>query len=88
MLKEVIRIERTSPRDGVAEEPIYKDGVGYTLGNPDSKDTKHHAFYAIHTHSLDQAAALVEKGFSLRMSSKGRPASLISPKSLNIVYRK
>jgi hypothetical protein len=35
--------------------------------------------------TLDEAASLVSRGFSLRMGAKGKPPSLIAPKSLRIV---
>ncbi|WP_372802743.1 hypothetical protein [Paracoccus seriniphilus] len=80
----VIRIERISSRPGVIEEPILTS-KGYQLGDPAHGSAKHHAKYAVYAETLDEAAALVEKGFSLRMGAKGKSPSLIAPKSLRIV---
>jgi hypothetical protein len=40
---------------------------------------------AVYVKTLDEAAALISKGFSLWMTSKGKRASLISPQSLRVV---
>lgn len=80
----VIRIERISSRSGVVEEPAVTTR-GYQLADPAHGKHKHHAEHATYVRSLDEAAALIERGFSLRMGSKGKPPSLIAPKSLRIV---
>lgn len=82
----VIRIERVSPRKGVVEEPNIT-AKGYTLGDPSHGGHKHHAEYAVHVKTLDEAAVLIGKGFSLWMKGPGKRASLISPQSLKIVRR-
>ncbi|MEQ8731994.1 hypothetical protein [Marinovum algicola] len=84
MTGKVIRIERISPRGGVTEEPDPTER-GYCLGNPMFGAKKHHAENAVFVDTLDEAAELILKGFSLRMVSKGKRASLISPKSLRII---
>lgn len=80
----VIRIERISSRPGVTEEPVLTN-KGYQLADPAHGKHKHHAQYATYVRTLDEAAALIERGFSLRMGAKGKAPSLIAPKSLRIV---
>jgi hypothetical protein len=83
MSERVIRIERTSPRMGVMEEPVL-NARGYKLGDPDLGKEKHHAENAVHVKTLDEAAALIGQGFSLWMGAKGKRGSLIAPQSLRI----
>ena len=80
----VIRIERVSCRSGVVEEPVVTTR-GYQLADPAHGKHKHHAEHATYVKSLDEAAVLIERGYSLRMGAKGKPPSLIAPKSLRIV---
>ncbi|MFN6925019.1 MAG: hypothetical protein ACK4P8_05155 [Tabrizicola sp.] len=84
MAGSVIRIERVSPRGGCVEEPVVT-AKGYQLADPAHGKQKHHARHATYVRTLEEAAALVERGFSLRMGAKGKPPSLIAPKSLRIV---
>ena len=72
MTGKVIRIERIAPRGGIVEEPEFGT-------------TKHHAENAVYVRTLDEAAELVSDGFSLRMTGKGKRASLVSPKGLRII---
>lgn len=83
-MAKVIRIERTKPREGVLEEPVRQAG-SYVLGDPKCGAEKHHADNAVFVATLEEAAALVEKGFSLRMGRPGKRGSLISPGSLRII---
>jgi hypothetical protein len=85
-MKKVLRIERLSSRPGVREEPEITSR-GYKLGDPKWGSQKHHADKAAYAKTLEEAAALVEEGFSLWMGAKGKRASLISPGSLKIVYQ-
>lgn len=80
----VIRIERVSPRKGVIEEPEIT-AKGYKLGDPAHGKLRHHADHAVHVKTLDEAAMLIRKGFSLWMGAKGKRSSLIAPQSLRIV---
>jgi hypothetical protein len=79
----VIRIERTAPRKGVVEEPVF-NARGYKLGDPGLGIKKHHAENAVHVKTLDEAANMIGQGFSLWMGAKGKRGSLIAPKSLRI----
>lgn len=80
----VIRIERISSRSGVVEEPAVTNR-GNQLADPAHGKQKHHAEHATYVKTLDEAAAMIERGFSLRMGAKGKAPSPISPKSLRIV---
>lgn len=80
----VINIERVSPRKGVVEEPEITS-KGYRLGDPAHGKCKHHAEHSVYVKTLDDAAALIRKGFSIWMGAKGMRASLISPKGVRIV---
>jgi len=84
MTGKVIRIERVASRDNIVEEPEWSS-KGYCLGDPKFGAEKHHAKNAVFVKTLDEAADLVSKGFSLRMVGPGKRASLVAPKSLRIV---
>lgn len=84
MAGRVIRIERVSSRGGIVEEPVVTS-KGYQLADPAHGKHKHHAEHAPYVRTLDEAASLVSRGFSLRMRTKGKPPSLIAPKSLRIL---
>ena len=80
----VIQIKRTAPRDGVAEYPV-KERHGYVLGSPKHGNKKHHLANEVYAMTLDEAAALVEAGHSLRMGRPGKRPSMICPASLRII---
>ena len=80
----IIKIERVSPRKGVVEEPEFTTR-GYKLGDPKLSSKKHHAENAVYVQTLDEAAVLIGKGFSLWMVAKGKRSSLITPQSLRIL---
>jgi hypothetical protein len=46
---------------------------GYQLADPAHGKHRHHAEHPTYVWTLDEAAALVERGFSLRMGAKGKP---------------
>lgn len=83
MSSRTVRIERISPRKGVVEEPELT-AHGYKLGDPKFGDRKHHAENTVYVRTLDEAADLIGKGFSLWMVAKGKRGSLIAPQSLRI----
>lgn len=85
MTKRVIRIERVSSRKGVTEEPEVT-AKGYKLGDPRFGGKKHHAENATYVRTLEEAAVLIGKGFSLWMGAKDKRGSLISPGSLRILW--
>lgn len=84
MAGRVIRIERVSSRKGVVEAPVFT-AKGYQLVDPAHGNEKNKVAHATYVHTLDEAASLVSRGFSLRMGAKGKSPSLIAPKSLRIV---
>jgi hypothetical protein len=83
----VVRIERTLPRTRDNEYPVHSSR-GYRLADPAHGGTKHHVENAVYVATLDEAAALVERGYSLWMEAKGKRASLIAPQSLRIIRSK
>lgn len=77
-----IRITRRNPRTGRTERPWRnRDGL-FVLGDPAHGAQKHHDKFAVKVATLDEAAALVGRGFSLRMTDGETPPALISPDSL------
>ena len=84
MTGKVIRIERKNSRAGGVEEPSLS-ARGYALGDPAHSILKHRAENAVYVKTLDEAAELMLRGFSLRMSRSGKRASMISPASLLVV---
>ena len=65
---------------------MWKEGCGFVLGDPKHSGEKHHEKNETYVTTLNEAAAYVERGFSLRMGRAGEVGSLISPGSLRIVY--
>jgi hypothetical protein len=84
MSERILRIERISPRKSVVEEPEFTTR-GYKLGDPKLGNRKHHAENTVYVRTLDEAADLIGKGFSLWMVAKGKRGSLIAPRSLRIL---
>ena len=80
----VTSIQRVSPRDGNVEEPDFTT-KGYCLGDPKFGGQKHHAKNAVYVKPLDEVAELITRGFSVRMVGPGQRASLVSPKSLQLI---
>lgn len=84
MAGRVIRIERVSSRKGVFEAPNLTT-KGYQLADPKDGNAKNKVEHATYVRTLDEAAVLIAKGYSLWMGAKGKRPSLIAPKSLRIV---
>jgi hypothetical protein len=84
MAGRVVRIDRVSSRKGVVEAPVVT-AKGYQLVDPAHGKEKNKVAHATYVRTLDEAASLVSRGFSLRMGAKGKSPSLIAPKSLRIV---
>jgi len=81
----MVKIERTKPRPGTPEIP-WRDAEGrLQLASP-ALPAKHRNRVAFATFrcTIEEAAALVEAGFALRMGAHGKRASLISPASLRV----
>lgn len=85
MSGKVVRIERTRPRPGGIEQPSRTADGRLQLADPKHGNLKHHAVHAVFVHTLEEAAALIARGFSLWMTREGKRPSLISPDSLRIV---
>jgi hypothetical protein len=81
---EVTRVERKNPRSGGVEEPLWT-ARGYQLADPKHGSVKHHAEHAVFARTLDEAADLLDQGYSLWMTRSGKRPSLISPGSLRVV---
>jgi hypothetical protein len=76
------RITRQNPRTGRTERPWRnRDGV-FVLGDPAHGAQKHHDKFAVKVSTLEEVAAHVARGFSVRMTDGESPPSLISPDSL------
>jgi hypothetical protein len=80
-----VTIERISPRPGVKEHPIETDR-GFELADRRISQQINKVENATFVRSLEEAAYLVEQGFAIRMGAMGKRSSLISPKSLRIIY--
>lgn len=84
MSGKVTKIQRVLPRDGAVEEPVLT-AKGYRLGDPKFGGEKHHAKNAVYVKALDEVAEFIARGFSVWMVGPGKRASLVSPKSLQII---
>lgn len=84
MAGRVIRIERVAPRKGVIEAPV-RTKKGYQLADPAHGADKHKVAHAVYVETLEEAASLIARGFSLRMGAKGKSPSLVARDSLRIV---
>lgn len=73
-----------NPRSGGIEEPLWTTR-GYQLADPRHGASKHHAEYAVFVRTLDEAAHLLDRSYSLWMTRHGKRPSLISPGSLRVV---
>ena len=78
-----LTIARTDPRPGGTEAPQLTRR-GHELASPHHGAEKHHAKHAVFVRTLDEAAALIAEGYSLRMGRPGVRSSLISPEKLRI----
>jgi len=79
-----LRIERVKSRPGGKEEPVKTRGY-YQLAERLSGRKTNKIEDATFVRSLEEAADLVERGFSIRMGRPGKRPSLISPHSLRII---
>jgi hypothetical protein len=79
-----VKIERIRPRDGLDERPVETER-GFELVDPRIPQDKHHVKNSTFVRTIEEAAYLVEQGFSIRMSAPGKRPSLIASGSLRIV---
>jgi hypothetical protein len=80
----VTRIERVSPRDSLREQPAETER-GFELVDPRIPQDRHHVKNSTFVRSIDEAAYLVEQGYSIRMTAPGKRPSLIASASLKII---
>lgn len=78
-----VKIERTKPRPGGDEAPVVTPR-GYELAKPFLGAKRNHISSATFVRTLEEAADLVDKGYSIRMGRPGLRPSLISSKSLRV----
>lgn len=78
-----IKIERIRPRPGRQEEPIRTDR-GYELARPGLGERRNQIGSATFVKTLEEAADLIAKGYSIRMGRTGLRPSLISAKSVRV----
>jgi len=77
-------ITRRNPRTGRIERPWRnRDGL-FVLGDPAHGAQKHHDKFAVKVGTIEEVAALVASGHSVRMTDGESAPSLISPESLTI----
>ena len=84
-----VRIERIDPRHGEAETPLQTargfelvDGRAYGMRANGLKGRADHATFI---RSIEDAAYLVEQGYSIKMTGEGKRAALVTPAKLRIV---
>jgi hypothetical protein len=79
-----VRIERVKPRNDIAEKPVCSVR-GYELVATDVPAPRHHVENSTFVSTIEEAAALVEQGYSIRMGRPGKRASLIASSSLRVI---
>ena len=79
-----VRITRLNPRTGRVERPWLNRDRLFVLGDPAHGAQKHHDKFAVKVPTISEAAALVGKGFSIRMTDGETPPALISPDALSV----
>ena len=77
-----VRIERTIPRRGEPEHPV-ETARGFEL--VDQRLSGARPDLATFIRSIDDAAYLVEQGYSIRMTGPGKRAAVVPPAGLRIV---
>jgi hypothetical protein len=80
-----VKIERIHPRSGVTELPVETER-GFELVDRRIAGQKNKVENSTFVRSIEEAAYLVEQGFAIRMSALGKRPSLISPRSLRVVW--
>ena len=79
-----VRIERTDPRHGEQEMPL-ETARGFELVDGRSTGQKNRVDNVTFIRSLDDAAYLVEQGYSIKMTGRGKRPALVSPAKLRII---
>ena len=79
-----IRITRMNPRTGQVERPWRNRDHVFVLGDPAHGARKHHDRFAVKVATIEEVAAHIGRGFSVRMTDGESPPSLIAPDSLTV----
>ena len=79
-----VRIERIDPRHGEQETPL-ETARGYELVDHRSVGQRSGHENATFIRSIDDAAYLVEQGYSIKMTGQGKRPALVSPAKLRII---
>ncbi len=77
-----VHIERTDPRHGEPERPV-ETARGFEL--VDHRAPGARVDLATYIRSIDDAAYLIEQGYSIRMTGPGKRSALVPPAKLRIV---
>ncbi|WP_061969700.1 hypothetical protein [Bosea sp. Root670] len=85
MIRSVLWIERVRPRPGGPEHP-HQTKRGFRLADPKHGNRQHVTANAVYVETLEEAAALIERGFWIWMSQPGKRPSLISPDAVWVEY--
>lgn len=78
-----IQITRLNPKTGLTEVPARQNGH-FILGDPAFGADKKLARHAVLVTSLEEVAALVRRGYHVRMTDGVRRPGLISPGKIQI----
>ena len=79
-----VRIERIDPRHGEQEMPL-ETARGYELVDGRATAPKGGHENATFIRSIDDAAYLVEQGYSIKMTGQGKRPALVPPARLRII---
>ena len=80
-----VRIERIDPRRGEPEAPL-QSARGFELVDSRAASVRERADHAAtFIRSIEDAAYLVEQGYSIKMIGEGKRAALVAPTKLRIV---
>ena len=79
-----VRIERIDPRRGEPEAPL-ETARGFELVDGRTAGGRERADHATFIRSIEDAAYLVEQGYSIKMIGEGKRAALVAPAKLRIL---
>ncbi len=79
-----VRIERTEPRHGEPEIPL-QTARGFELVDGRNEGAKGRADHPTFIRFIEDAAYLIEQGYSIRMIGEGKRAALVAPAKLRIL---
>ena len=79
-----VRIERIDPRRGEPEAPL-ETARGFELVDGRAAGGRERVDHATFIRSIEDAAYLVEQGYSIKMIGEGKRAALVAPAKLRIL---